>query len=29
MVVLAATKRIPPEGQAERVKVLAARITGR
>lgn len=29
MVVLAATKRIPPEGQAERVKVIAARITGR
>jgi AcrR family transcriptional regulator len=29
MAVLAATKRIPPEGQAERVKVLAARITGR
>jgi hypothetical protein len=25
----AATKRIPPEGEAERVKVLAARITGR
>jgi hypothetical protein len=29
MAVLAATARIPPGGQGERVKVLAARITGR